>query len=119
LVAGIGTKSNDDDPAAATSPLTYQVTVMESSQGVARLSIQISATDPFIEQLRHAVELRIVWPRDPNVSNVSVNNWPEVLDLRHFSLGNVWTWKNVIGANDTYGAIKTVLDCVSQHTPFR
>jgi hypothetical protein len=79
-------------------------------------SLEGTGTD---ERLGHAVELRIVWPRDPNVSNVSVNNWPEVLDLRHFSLGNVWTWKNVIVANDTYGAIKTVLDCVSQHTPFR
>jgi hypothetical protein len=49
------------------------------------------------------------------IEPMSVESTPALISLRHAQLGSPSTWLNQLGANDTYGAVQTVLDCVRSH----
>jgi hypothetical protein len=97
------------------TPYRAVVTEIESKSG--RVFIQVNADDPIFDAMSKAVELRIVY--ETSSSSVFVqrlnSEFPTVLDLRHFALGEPETWLNVFGTNDTYGAIKKVLTCAGEH----
>lgn len=98
----------DNDAAAVSSPLTYEATVITALHGGARIGIRMATDDPFLTHFGDGLELQMWWQNAPI-------SYPETIDLRHLALTDPKTWLNVTSENDTDGAIKAVLDCVTQH----
>jgi hypothetical protein len=77
--------------------------------------IRVDIGDPIFSHLSAARFLWIKWPDNPDRDHWrNLMNF-DVVALRHRSLTDLSTWPNALVTNDTFPAIKEVMDCAAKH----